>query len=162
MRMIGAAIVAAVALLSSAAGAQPVTPEPLVQRIVVQLHRPLTAEEALRVRELSAGAAEELRPIHARYVREVAALSGEAETDIAALAPQPGQPPPVPTIAPALERRMERPLTLAERRQLIEADQANRRAAIVVRDRLARRLSELLRVEYTRLRAILPEADLTG
>jgi hypothetical protein len=163
MRGIGRLIVVVAALLclvpaAATAQARP----PLLARLEAQLHRPLTAEENRLVRELSAGAAAELGPIHARYVHDVAALSGQPEAFVAALAPSLGEPPPVPTIAPQLERRMDRPLTLAERRRLIEADQVNRRALISVRDRLARRLGELLDLDYTRLRAILRESDLAG
>ncbi len=163
MRGIGRLLVVATALLclgpaAATAQARP----PLVVRLEAQLDRPLSAEEGRLVRALSAGAAAELEPIHARYLRDVAALSGQPEAFVAALAPSLGEPPPVPMIAPQLERRMDRPLSLAERRRLIEADQANRRALITVRDRLARRLSELLDLDYTRLRVILRESDLAG
>jgi hypothetical protein len=160
---IGASIVAAAALLGMlSAGAAAEERPPLVERLEAQLQRPLSADESQRVRALSAGAAAELGPIHARYVQDVAALTGQPEALVAALAPVLGEPPAVPTIVPQLERRMDRPLSLAERRRLIEADQANRRALLTVRDRLARRLSDFLDLDYTRLRAILRESDLTG
>ena len=162
-RAIGASIVAIAALLAlPSAPASAESRPPLVAQLEAQLHRALSADESQRVRDLSAGAAAELGPIHARYVRDVAALTGQPEAFVAALAPALGEPPPVPTLVPQLERRMARPLSLAERRQLIEADQANRRALLTVRDRLARRLLDFLDLDYARLRTILRESDLTG
>jgi hypothetical protein len=161
-RGIGASVIAVAALIGMlSAGAMAEGRPPLVERLEAQLHRPLSADESQRVRALSAGAAAELGPIHARYVQDVAALTGQPESFVAALAPALGEPPPVPTIVPQLERRMARPLSLSERRRLIEADQANRRALLTVRDRLARRLSDILDLDYTSLRAILRESDLT-
>ncbi len=157
-RVAVAAMSLVVLSLAAAAEERP----PLFERLEAKLQRPLSAQEGQRVRELSAGAAAELEPVHARYIRDVAALAEQPEDVVAALVPELAEPPTVPTIVPQLERRMNRPLSLVEHRRLIEADQAYRRTRIMVRDSLARRLSELLALDYSQLRVILRESRLAG
>jgi hypothetical protein len=156
------ALLGAALMLAPSAAAQ-TTPTALTQALEAHMDRPLTPPEAWAAAAAARSHTTDVRRIRDTFTARLASIAKLPPEAVSNLIPPLGRGPQsaMPEdLAPALSKRLGRPLTAEETDALVEANTQRQGALAPHRAALAETLSRLTDLPPSRIEAILPQLGL--